>query len=85
MEEKLDAVETGNIGWKDVLRDFYYDGFEENLKAAADGDRQPVQPTVSDEICPVCGKNLVERDGKFGPFLACPGYPDCTFTMPLVK
>ena len=85
MEQKLDAVETGSVGWKDVLRDFYYDGFEENLKAAAEGERQAVKPTVSDEICPECGKNLVERDGKFGPFLACPGYPDCTFTMPLVE
>ena len=85
MEQKLDAVETGTVSWKEVLRDFYFDGFEENLKAAAEGDRQVVQPTVSDEICPVCGKNLVERDGKFGPFLACPGYPDCTFTMPLVE
>ena len=44
-----------------------------------------VPPTVSDEICPICGKNLVEKDGKFGPFLACPGYPECTFTMPLVE
>ena len=84
MEQKLDAVETGSVGWKDVLRDFYYDGFEEHLNAAAEGERQPVQPTVSDEICPECGRNLVERDGKFGTFLGCPGYPDCTFTMPLV-
>ncbi len=85
MEQKLDAVEEGSVAWKDVLRDFYYDGFEERLKAAESGERKMVPPTVSDEICPVCGKNLVEKDGKFGPFLACPGYPDCTFTMPLVE
>ena len=85
MEQKLDAVEDGSITWKEVLRDFYYDGFEKKLEDAAAGPRMPVEPTVSDEICPECGKNLVERDGKFGPFLACPGYPDCTFTMPLVE
>ena len=85
MEQKLDAVEEGSVAWKDVLRDFYYDGFEDRLKAAEIGERKMVPPTVSDEICPVCGKNLVEKDGKFGPFLACPGYPECTFTMPLVE
>ncbi len=85
MEQKLDAVEEGSAAWKDVLRDFYFNGFEENLKAAEEGERKIVPPTVSDEVCPVCGKNLVEKDGKFGPFLACPGYPDCTFTMPLVE
>ena len=84
MEQKLDAVEEGSVAWKDVLRDFYYDGFEEKLKAAEAGERKIVPPTVSDEICPECGKNLVEKDGKFGPFLACPGFPECSFTMPLV-
>ena len=39
---------------------------------------------VSEEICPECGRNLVVKSGRFGRFLACPGYPDCSFTMPLV-
>ena len=85
MEQKLDRVESGSVAWKEVLRDFYYNGFEEKLERAANGDRQKVEPTVSEEICPVCGRNLVEKDGKFGPFLACPGYPECSFTMPLVE
>ena len=84
MEQKLDAVEEGSVDWKDVLRDFYYAGFEEKLKAAEEGPRKTVPPTISDEICPECGKNLVEKDGRFGPFLACPGFPECSFTMPLV-
>ena len=84
MEQQLDGVEEGTVTWKGILRDFYGD-FEKQLEGAAEGPRMPVEPTVSDELCPVCGKNLVERDGKFGPFLACPGYPDCTFTMPLVE
>ena len=84
MEQQLDGVEDGSVTWKGILREFYGD-FEKQLEGAAEGPRMPVEPTVSEEICPVCGKNLVERDGKFGPFLACPGYPECNFTMPLVE
>ncbi len=86
MEEGLDSVEEGSVTWKSVLREFYYGrgDFEAKVAAAEAGERVQVPPTVSDEICPECGRNLVERDGKFGTFLGCPGYPDCTFTMPLV-
>ena len=86
MEQKLDAVEEGNTPWKGVLRDFYGD-FDKNLKQAEkdlDGTRIKVPDEVSEEICPECGRNLVVKSGRFGRFLACPGYPDCTFTMPLV-
>ena len=86
MEQKLDSVEEGTTPWKDVLRDFYGD-FEKNLKQAEkdlDGTRIKVPDEVSEEICPECGRNLVVKSGRFGRFLACPGYPDCTFTMPLV-
>ena len=85
MEEQLDSVENGSVEWKSILREFYFGDFQKNLEAAAEGERVSVQPIVSDEICPNCGKNLVERDGRFGPFLACPGYPDCSFTMPIVE
>ena len=83
MEKKLDDVEEGSIPWKEILRDFYGD-FEKNIDAAQESAYVKIPDTVSDEICPQCGKNLVEREGRFGPFLACPGYPDCKFTMPLV-
>ncbi len=83
MEQRLDDVEEGTVAWKEVLREFY-NGFEQHIEAAGQSDYVKIPETVSDEVCPVCGKNLVEREGKFGPFLACPGYPDCTFTMPLV-
>lgn len=86
MEQKLDSVEEGTTPWKDVLRDFHGD-FDKNLKQAEkdlDGTRIKVPDEVSEEICPECGRNLVVKSGRFGRFLACPGYPDCTFTMPLV-
>ena len=86
MEQKLDSVEEGATPWKGVLRDFYGD-FEEHLKKAEqdlEGTRIKVPDEVSEEICPECGRNLVVKSGRFGRFLACPGYPDCSFTMPLV-
>ena len=86
MEERLDEVETGKVDWKSLLGDFY-GGFEAELKKAEsdlDGERIKVPDEVSEEICPECGRNLVVKSGRFGRFLACPGYPECTFTMPLV-
>ena len=86
MEEKLDSVEEGNTPWKGVLRDFYGD-FDKSLQQAEkdlEGTRIKVPDEVSNELCPQCGRNLVVKSGRFGRFLACPGYPDCTFTMPLV-
>ena len=86
MEQKLDSVEEGTTPWKGVLRDFYGD-FEDHLKKAEqdlEGVRIKVPDEVSEEICPECGRNLVVKSGRFGRFLACPGYPECSFTMPLV-
>ena len=86
MEAKLDQVEEGKENWKQVLADFYQD-FSAELKQAEtdlDGERIKVPDEVSSEICPQCGRNLVVKSGRFGRFLACPGYPECDFTMPLV-
>ena len=86
MEQKLDTVEEGKTPWKDVIRDFYGD-FERDLKnaeEALEGVRLKVPDEVSEEKCDVCGRNMVIKSGRFGRFLACPGYPECTFTKPLV-
>ncbi len=86
MEEKLDAVEEGKEDWKALLSRFYRD-FEAELKQAEadlDGERIKVPDEVSSEVCPQCGRNLVVKSGRFGRFLACPGWPECDFTMPLV-
>ena len=87
MEGELDAVEEGKTAWKNVLREFYGD-FDQELQTAErelDGVRIKVPDQPSEEVCPECGRNLVIKSGRFGPFLACPGYPDCAFTMPLVE
>jgi len=86
MEEKLDRVEQGEEKWKDLLGDFYGDFAKELEKAEADvGERIKVPDEVSEEICPLCGKNLVFKSGRFGRFLACPGWPECGHTQPIVE
>lgn len=86
MEERLDQVESGDENWVKLLDSFYGD-FESNLKrveSELDGTRLKVPDEVSEETCPQCGKQLVVKSGRFGRFLACPGWPECDFTMPLV-
>ena len=86
METDLDDIEAGRREWKGVLREFY-GGFEaelENAEKALDGVRIKVPDEVSDEVCDVCGRQMVVKSGRFGRFLACPGYPECTFTKPIV-
>ena len=86
MEKKLDSVEEGTTPWKTILREFY-GPFEKNLtdaETALEGTRIKVPDEVSDEKCDLCGRNMVVKSGRFGRFLACPGYPECKFTKPLV-
>ncbi|MBO4831453.1 MAG: type I DNA topoisomerase [Oscillospiraceae bacterium] len=86
MEEELDSVEKGDEGWKEMLEKFY-GGFEKSIEEAEkalQGERIRVPDEVSDEVCDLCGRNLVVKSGRFGKFLACPGYPECKFTKPLV-
>ena len=86
MEDSLDDVERGQKVWTDVLAEFY-GGFAEELKeaeSALEGERIRVPEEVSDEVCDICGRQLVVKTGRFGRFLACPGYPECNFTKPLV-
>lgn len=86
MESKLDKVEAGEAAWKQVLGEFYT-GFDAELKKAEsdlDGERIKVPDEESDEVCDMCGRKMVVKLGRFGRFLACPGWPECTFTKPLV-
>ncbi len=85
MEGKLDMVEAGQVAWRQVLRDFYADFHQEIQVAEESMPHTKVPPEVTEEICELCGKNMVVKVGKFGKFLACPGFPDCKNTKPLVE
>ena len=86
MEEELDEVESGKLYWKELLRSFYGDFSTELEEAekALDGVRIKVPDELSDEYCDVCGRQMVVKSGRFGRFLACPAYPECSFTKPIV-
>ena len=86
LETELDKISDGKMKWQDLISQFY-DIFSDTLAKAEDElkeTRIKVPDEVTDEICPNCGKNLVIKSGKFGKFLACPGYPDCKFTKAIV-
>ena len=86
MERELDNVESGSKQWKELLQDFYGPFRAELDQAEKDleGIRLKVPDEESDEVCDECGRKMVIKSGRFGRFLACPGYPECTFTKPLV-
>ena len=87
MENRLDAVEEGQQHWKQLLADFY-GGFSKELheaEMALEGVRLKVPEEETDEICELCGRNMVIKMGRFGKFLACPGFPDCKNAKPLVE
>ncbi|MBE7001575.1 MAG: type I DNA topoisomerase [Ruminococcaceae bacterium] len=87
METRLDEVEAGNQNWKALLTEFYKDFHQELVDAekALEGTRIKVPDEVSEEICEVCGRNMVVKIGRFGKFLACPGFPECKNTKPIVE
>ncbi len=87
MEQRLDDVESGKQNWIDLLAEFYKDFSREMTEAesALEGTRIKVPDEVTNEICDVCGKNMVVKVGRFGKFLACPGWPECKNTKPIVE
>ena len=87
MESQLDAVEEGKRNWKELLTDFY-GGFKQELEdaeAALEGVHLKVPDEETDEICELCGRNMVIKMGRYGKFLACPGFPECKNAKPLVE
>lgn len=87
MESRLDDVETGKQNWKDLLADFYKDFSKElsDAETALEGVHLKVPEEETDEVCELCGRKMVVKTGRFGKFLACPGYPECKNTKPLVE
>lgn len=85
MEEKLDEVEEGKLDWKQILREFYPE-FETTLTVAEkEIEKVEVKDDVSDVPCDKCGAMMVYKMGKYGRFLACPNFPECRNTMPILK
>jgi DNA topoisomerase-1 len=85
MEERLDQVETGKLERDEILQGFYGPFQEQLLKAEQEMEKVELKEEVSEEKCPQCGQNLVYKHGRFGQFLACPGYPECRHTQNIVK
>ena len=87
MEEELDTIENGKTDWHEVIDDFYTD-FDKTLKEAEvkmEGKRIKVPDEETDEVCELCGRKMVIKSGRYGKFLACPGFPECKNTKRLVK
>ncbi len=80
MEEQLDDIEAGELGWREVLEQFY-GPFEKTLeKAEAEIEKIEIKDEVSDVVCDKCGAMMVYKLGRFGRFLACPNFPECRNT-----
>jgi len=85
MEDTLDRVEEGNMEWKDIIRAFY-PIFDTDLKNAYDKlSKVELKDEVTDVICEKCGRNMVVKYGRYGKFLACPGFPECSNIKPLYE
>ena len=87
MEKTLDEVEEGNVDYPKMLSGFY-DDFMTTLEQAEknmDGTRVKVPDEETDIVCELCGRKMVIKTGRFGKFLACPGFPECRNTKKIVK
>lgn len=85
MEDNLDAVEEGTKNWHNLLSEFYPD-FSAHLKIAEkEIEKVEIKDEESDVICEKCGRRMVYKMGKYGKFLACPGFPECQNTKPIVE
>ena len=84
MENKLDEIEEGNIQWKSVVSEVY-EPLKEAIAEAKEKIEKINMDEETDEICELCGSNMVIKYGRFGKFMACKNYPDCKNTKPLVN
>lgn len=85
LESLLDCIEDGTVNWKTVISNFYPDLEEAVENAHAELDQIQIEDEVTDEICDLCGRNMVVKYGPHGKFLACPGFPDCKNTKPYLE
>jgi len=85
MEDELDEVEDGKLGWTDALAEFYAK-FTRDLAAAKEHMRDVKrQEIITDEVCDNCGSKMAIKFGRYGQFLACTNYPECKTTRDIPK
>ena len=85
IEEDFDKIADGEENWKDVIRRFY-SPFSVTLdRVEKELEHVQLEPEVSDVPCEKCGRMMVIKYGRYGKFLACPGYPECKNAKPLVQ
>ena len=82
MEALLDGVEEGSVKWKTIISNFYPDLDEAVQQAEKDLEQVTIADEQSDEVCELCGRQMVIKYGPHGRFLACPGFPECRNTKP---
>lgn len=85
MEVLLDGVEEGSVKWKSIVSNFYPDLEAAVQKAEKELEHVKIADEVSDEVCDLCGKQMVIKYGPHGRFLACPGFPECRNTKPYLE
>ena len=85
MESLLDKVADGSVQWKTVVSNFYPDLDEAVTVAEKELETVTIADEVSDEVCELCGRQMVIKYGPHGKFLACPGFPDCKNTKPYLE
>ena len=84
LENELDTIEEGEANWKEVVKESY-EPFEEAIKEALENIEKVNMDVETDEICELCGSNMVIKYGRFGKFMACKNYPECKNTKPIVN
>ena len=85
LEYLLDKVGDGSVDWKTVIENFYPDLEEAVQKAQKELESVTIADEVTDEVCELCGRNMVIKYGPHGKFLACPGFPECKNTKPYLE
>lgn len=80
MEEKLDSIENGNVSWVAII-DSFYPSFHERIDTVSKNvDKIVIEDEKTGEVCPECGHDLIFKNSRYGRFIACSNYPECTFS-----
>ena len=85
LETLFDGIAEGKVDWKEVVRNFYPDLKEQVDSAYEVLGKVRVEDETTDEVCELCGRNMVLKYGPHGKFLACPGFPECRNTKPFYE